>query len=125
MLCNNATLSHVAAEDSGDPMELALLRAGRLAGLDRQELLRETAEVREHAFDTVRKMMATVHHGDDGYLSRRKRCTRGGARARDARRRQRVMSGSRALLRSVPTASACSPLPSKTCHAPTVRPLRH
>ena len=27
VLCNNATLAHVSAEDSGDPMELALLRA--------------------------------------------------------------------------------------------------
>jgi Ca2+-transporting ATPase len=68
VLCTNATLGHVPAEDSGDPMELALLRAGRLAGLDRPALLSESAEIREHAFDTVRKMMATVHRRDDGYL---------------------------------------------------------
>jgi Ca2+-transporting ATPase len=68
VLCNNATLAHVSAEDSGDPMELALLRAGRFANLDRRELLGETAEVTEHAFDTFRKMMATVHHRGDGYL---------------------------------------------------------
>jgi len=68
VLCNNATLGHVPAEDSGDPMELALLRAGRLAGLDRPALLSESAEIREHAFDTVRKMMATVHRRDDGCL---------------------------------------------------------
>ena len=68
VLCSNATLAHVSAEDSGDPMELALLRAGRLAGLDRRELLSEAKEVREYAFDTVRKMMATVHRRDDGYL---------------------------------------------------------
>ena len=68
VLCNNATLAHVSAEDSGDPMELALLRTGRLASLDRRELLSETAEVTEQAFDTVRKMMATVHHHGDGYL---------------------------------------------------------
>jgi Ca2+-transporting ATPase len=68
VLCNNATLAQVSAEDSGDPMELALLRAGRLASLDRRELLSETAEVTEHAFDTVRKMMATVHHHGDSYL---------------------------------------------------------
>ena len=36
VLCNNATLEHVSAEDSGDPMELALLRAGRLASLTRE-----------------------------------------------------------------------------------------
>ena len=68
VLCNNATLGDVPAEDSGDPMELALLRAGRLAGLDRRELLSETAEIREHAFDTARKMMATVHRHGDSYL---------------------------------------------------------
>ena len=34
VLCNNATLGQVADEDSGDPMELALLRAGRGARLD-------------------------------------------------------------------------------------------
>ena len=67
-LCNNATLAHVPAEDSGDPMELALFRVGRLAGLDRREQLSEHAKVRERAFDPVRKMMATVHHRDDGYF---------------------------------------------------------
>lgn len=68
VLCNNATLAHVAAQDSGDPMELALLRAGRLASLNRRELLSDCVEVKEHAFDTVRKMMATVHRRRDGYL---------------------------------------------------------
>ncbi len=68
VLCSNATLGNVPGEDSGDPMELALLRAGRLAGLDRRELLSKTAEIREHAFDTGRKMMATVHRHDGGYL---------------------------------------------------------
>ncbi|WP_291684594.1 cation-transporting P-type ATPase [Bradyrhizobium sp.] len=68
VLCNNATLGDVPTEDSGDPMELALLRAGGLAGLDRRVLLNETAEIREHAFDTARKMMATVHRHGDSYL---------------------------------------------------------
>ena len=68
VLCNNATLGEVTAEDSGDPMELALLRAGRLAGLDRRQLLSESAEIKEHAFDTDRKMMATVHRCGDAYL---------------------------------------------------------
>lgn len=68
VLCNNATLGDVSTDDGGDPMELALLRAGRLAGLDRRVLLNEAAEIREHAFDTARKMMATVHHHGGGYL---------------------------------------------------------
>jgi Ca2+-transporting ATPase len=49
-------------------MELALLRAGRLAGLERSELLNASPEIVEHAFDTTTKMMATVHRRDGAYL---------------------------------------------------------
>jgi len=68
VLCNNATLGRVPDEDSGDPMELALLSAGRLAGLERGRLLNESPEVREHAFDAAAKMMATVHRRDGAHL---------------------------------------------------------
>ena len=68
VLCNNASLGRVSDEDTGDPMELALLRAGRLAGLERGELLNESPEIIEHAFDTTTKMMATIHHRDGAYL---------------------------------------------------------
>jgi Ca2+-transporting ATPase len=68
VLCNNATLGQVAGQDSGDPMELALLRAGRCAALERAALLSEYPAVREHAFDTATKMMATVHQRGDGYF---------------------------------------------------------
>jgi Ca2+-transporting ATPase len=68
VLCNNATLGRVSDEDTGDPMELALLRAGRFAGLERDELLDKSPEIVEHAFDTTTKMMATVHHSDGAYL---------------------------------------------------------
>jgi Ca2+-transporting ATPase len=68
VFCNNATLGRVPDEDSGDPMELALLRAGRLAGIERGRLLNESPEVREHAFDTAAKMMATVHRRPGPYL---------------------------------------------------------
>jgi Ca2+-transporting ATPase len=66
VLCNDATLGRVAAEDSGDPMELALLRAARLAGLERSALPLG-APVRKHAFDAATKMMATVHREDDHF----------------------------------------------------------
>ena len=68
VFCNNASLGRVSNEDAGDPMELALLRAGRLAGLERNEILNESPEIIEHAFDTATKMMATVHHRDGAYL---------------------------------------------------------
>jgi Ca2+-transporting ATPase len=68
VLCNNATLGRVSDEDTGDPMELALLRAARLAGLERSDLLDESPEVIEHAFDTATKMMATVHRRDGAYF---------------------------------------------------------
>ncbi len=68
VLCNGATLGRVDAEDSGDPMELALLRAGRVAGLERPALLRSNPVVRKYAFDTSTKMMATVHRRGDRFL---------------------------------------------------------
>jgi P-type Ca2+ transporter type 2C len=68
VLCNDATLERAAEEGSGDPMELALLRAGLGAGLKRSVLLRGNPIVRKHAFDTCTKMMATVHGRGDHFL---------------------------------------------------------
>ena len=68
VLCNGATLGRIDAEDSGDPMELALLRAGRAAGLERVALLRQTPVISKYAFDTETKMMATVHRLEDRFL---------------------------------------------------------
>jgi P-type Ca2+ transporter type 2C len=70
VLCNGAALGEVKAEDNGDPMELALLRAGREAGLERQALLLANPIVRKYAFDGSTNMMATVHrHGDRFYFA--------------------------------------------------------
>ena len=71
LLCNNAYLqSDDDGESIGDPMEVALLNLGRRFGLSRSQLVEETPEVREVAFDSVSKMMATFHEegrkdGDD------------------------------------------------------------
>ncbi|WP_343079688.1 cation-transporting P-type ATPase [Ostreiculturibacter nitratireducens] len=68
-LCNNAELGDGSeATRSGDPMEVALLVAARRAGLGRPSLLEARAEVKEHAFDPDRKMMATVHADGDVHL---------------------------------------------------------
>ena len=63
VLCNNAqwTDGEGEREAVGDPLEVALLVAGRKAGLERKELLRAVPEVREVAFDPEVKMMATYH----------------------------------------------------------------
>jgi Ca2+-transporting ATPase len=68
VLCNGAALGQVKTEDSGDPMELALLRAGRAAGLKRQALLHLNPIVRKYAFDSSTNMMATVHCREDRFL---------------------------------------------------------
>jgi Ca2+-transporting ATPase len=72
-LCNNADLATTAlnadgAEGTGDPMELALLAAGRRAGLERHALIKDYQEVERHAFDPDIKMMVTVHRQNSEYL---------------------------------------------------------
>jgi len=69
-LCNDASLRRESDGECGavgDPVEVALLRAAAKANLYRDELLKETPEVREEAFDSDVKMMATFHQDDDEY----------------------------------------------------------
>ncbi len=60
MLCNNAHLRS-DGDAVGDPMEVALLEMGALVGVDRISLMEEFPREREEAFDSVTRMMATVH----------------------------------------------------------------
>ena len=80
VLCNNATLGRTAGDDSGDPMELALLRAGRLAGLERSALLQAQPDGRQARL--------RHRHQDDGDRapSRRTVSFRGQGRARSRAR---------------------------------------
>ncbi|HKL20090.1 MAG TPA: cation-transporting P-type ATPase [Halalkalibaculum sp.] len=66
-LCNNASLSDKeSGEASGDPLEVALLRAARTAGFELGELSADYPEAREEAFDAEVKMMATWNKISDG-----------------------------------------------------------
>ncbi|TQK50000.1 calcium-translocating P-type ATPase [Streptomyces sp. SLBN-118] len=70
-LCSNARL--VPPSDGGrwhvlgDTTEGALLVAAAKAGLDRAAEEAAAPRVGEHPFDSVRKLMSTVHSGDHGY----------------------------------------------------------
>ncbi len=68
VLCNDADLGAMREKGTGDPMEIALLRAGLAAGLERPALLKGHRLVHKHAFDTGTRMMATVHQSGDGFL---------------------------------------------------------
>lgn len=70
VLCNTASLPHDGRiEDAvGDPMEVALLVAGQKAGLVREDVIEESPELREEAFDSETKMMATYHRDGDRVL---------------------------------------------------------
>jgi len=68
-LCNNAELAaegEDGARGLGDPTEIALLRAARAAGLERRALLEAAPEIREEAFDSEAKRMATLHREAGG-----------------------------------------------------------
>ncbi len=81
VLCNNAALhdrtenenreegkdGHNQHEDGprGDPMEVALLQAGREHDLGRPKLLRQKPEQREESFDPDEMKMATYHRAGD------------------------------------------------------------
>jgi Ca2+-transporting ATPase len=65
VLCSNASLAP-GGGGSGDPLELALLEAGRRAGIDRASLLARWPEAREEAFDPATRLMATFHRGTAG-----------------------------------------------------------
>ena len=72
-LCNNAEVEKPENGEKrvavGDPMELALLHVADRFGIRPDLDPDEKPEIAEHAFDPDRKMMATVHRVDDGYLT--------------------------------------------------------
>jgi Ca2+-transporting ATPase len=70
VLCNNASLKKESKEEVtyvGDPLETSLLEVGAKANIYREELVSQLPEVREEAFDSESKMMATYHKSNDEY----------------------------------------------------------
>lgn len=71
VLCNNASYegNNRSGESlgTGDPLEIALLAAGALAGIEREKIVEKFKEVREEAFDAETRMMATFHEDGKGY----------------------------------------------------------
>ncbi|MBD3236345.1 MAG: HAD-IC family P-type ATPase [Candidatus Eisenbacteria bacterium] len=66
-LCGNAQPARDDEEaGGGDPVEVALVTASARAGYQRRRLREEMPELREVAFDTHSKMMATFHQRDGG-----------------------------------------------------------
>ncbi len=68
VLCNNASLDENENTSTGDPTEVALLRAGMAWKIDRDALLEDFPEKREVSFDPDVMMMATFHQTSEGFL---------------------------------------------------------
>jgi len=63
VMCNNASIEQNDTDFyAGDPMEAALLYAGKILGIIKNQQLKKYPEIREESFTTETKMMATFHH---------------------------------------------------------------
>lgn len=73
-LCNDAVISDKGSgtgnqEEFGDPTELALLHMSSNCGVRKSQAEQYFPRVREKSFDSVRKMMTTVHKGSKGLVA--------------------------------------------------------
>jgi Ca2+-transporting ATPase len=66
-LCNDAQLD-ASGEILGDPTENALIAFGLDHGLNKTKLEENLPRVAEAPFDSVRKMMSTVHQTENGFV---------------------------------------------------------
>jgi Ca2+-transporting ATPase len=64
-LCNDAILAEEQA--SGDPLEIALVRAAEKEGVDIDQLRRTFPQVSEFTFDNTRKRMSVVSKDEGGF----------------------------------------------------------
>ena len=66
VLCNNADLGDGMQGGVGDPLEVALLEAAERAGIKTGDFRAQHPEVREEAFDSDTKRMATIQESPGG-----------------------------------------------------------
>ena len=69
VLCGNADYDPTTATGTGDLMEVALVRAGALNGLNRSDQPNRFPEASESSFDPKTKWMATVHRDGEEYFT--------------------------------------------------------
>jgi len=70
VLCNEANLEQGATfKIIGDPVDVALLRAGQMAGLDVEHERANYPKVNEIPFSSERKMMTTIHQHEGRFLA--------------------------------------------------------
>ena len=65
-LCSDASLSPDSGEAVGEPTECALVNDAAKNGLPKDQLEKEYVRVAEAPFDSMRKMMTTIHQTADG-----------------------------------------------------------
>jgi P-type Ca2+ transporter type 2C len=63
-LANDARLTK--GEVEGDPMDIALVKAATIEGLDVASLRAQSTLITEHTFDNVRKRMSVIYRADKG-----------------------------------------------------------
>ncbi|WP_262365987.1 cation-translocating P-type ATPase [Bacillus sp. E214] len=64
-LCSDATYE---PEETGDPTEVAFVKAAHVNGYTKSDLDKEFPRVAEIPFDSTRKRMTTIHKDGDGYI---------------------------------------------------------
>lgn len=67
-LCNDATLKKGESESKGEPTEAALVNFALSVGLPKYDMEDKFPRIGEAPFDSMRKMMSTVHKAKDNYI---------------------------------------------------------
>lgn len=108
-LCSDAELDADTGEAIGEPTECALVNDANKNGMPKPELKAQYERIGEAPFDSMRKMMSTVHRSADGIIQFTKgapdeilkRCTRALVNGRivpmDDTLRQEIMKSNKAM----------------------------